>query len=36
MIFPILIFSGICTGMILLGLRAPKKRPPTTFKDRPI
>ena len=34
MIFPILVFSGICIGMVLLGLHTPKKHPRTAFKRR--
>jgi hypothetical protein len=34
MTFSILVFSGICVGMILLGLRTPKKLARSSFKRR--
>ena len=34
MVFPMLLFSVICAGMILLGFRTPKKPPHAASKKR--
>jgi len=36
MTFSILVFSGICVGMVLLGLYAPKKLARNSFKKRAV
>jgi hypothetical protein len=36
MMFPILVFSGICIGMVLLGLRTPKNHSRTVLRKRAI